>query len=133
MQQFLCILCPTTEKQKKEKLMNEEIFIPMTLFIAIAFVIYFYMMTRHRERMLILEKDVSVEDLKQLFARPKSNYNTAKWALIFLFGGSGLFFGIWLNEMTREDGYVPAAVLVFIGLGLLVWQRLYGKKGEDNS
>ncbi len=113
--------------------MNEEVLIPITMFIAIAFVIYFYMMTRHRERMLLLERDVNVEDLKSLYTRSKSRYDTAKWALIFLFGGIGLFFGIWLNEMTREDGYVPAAVLVFVGLGLLVWQRLYGEKGEDDS
>jgi len=113
--------------------MEEGILVPITMFIAAAFVIYFYMMTRHREKMLLFEKDVSMEDIKILYTKPKSGYNTAKWALIFLFGGSGLFFGIWLNDITGEDGYAPAAVILFVGLGLLVWQRLYGKKGEDNS
>ena len=133
MQQFTKRLCPTTETKKKEKLMDEAIFIPITMFIAMAFVIYFFIITRHRERMLLLEKDVNVEDLKSLYTRSKSRYNMAKWALIFLFGGAGLFLGIWINEMTREDGYAPATVLLFIGLGLLVWQRLYGNKQADES
>ena len=125
--------CPTSEKQKKEKQMNVDIIVPISLFIAAAFVIYFYMMTRHREKMLLFEKDVSMEDIKKLYTKPRSGYNTAKWALIFLFGGSGLFIGIWLSEMTGEDGYAPAAVILFVGLGLLVWQKLYGSKEEDDS
>ena len=116
--------------------MNEEVLIPLTLFIAIAFVIYFGIRSRHMERMLLIEKDVNVEDLKKLYIKSNgkyNKYNTAKWALIFLFGGTGLFFGIWVAEIMREDGYAFASVAISVGIGLLVWQRLYGNKQEDES
>ena len=105
----------------------------ITLFIIIGFVISFHLMTRHKERQLLINKDIGVDDLKRLFFRPSNRFNTARWAFIFLFGGVGLFFGIWINEQTGEDGYVPAAIAVSIGIGLLVWQKIYGdkEKGEE--
>ena len=107
--------------------------IPIILFIIIGFVISFYLMTRHRERQLLIEKDFNVEDLKNLYSRSVNYYNTAKWAFILLFGGIGLFIGIWINEQTREDGYVPATIAVSIGIGLLLWQKIYGDKGKGEE
>ena len=107
--------------------------IPIILFIIIGFVISFHLMTRSKERQLLIEKDISTEDLKILYSKPLNGYNTAKWAFIFLFGGIGLFIGIWLGDQTKEDGYIPAAIAVSVGLGLLVWQKVYGdkEKGEE--
>ena len=107
--------------------------IPIILFIIIGFVISFHLMTRSKERQLLIEKDISTEDLKILYSKPLNRYNTAKWALIFLFGGIGMFIGIWLVEQTGVDIYLPAAIAVSIGTGLLVWQKVYGdkEKGEE--
>lgn len=107
--------------------------IPIILFIIIGFVITFHLMTRSKERQLLIEKNIGVEDLKSLYSKPLNRYNTAKWAFILLFGGIGLFIGIWLNEQTGEHGYVPASIAVSIGIGLLVWQKVYGdkEKGEE--
>ena len=107
--------------------------IPIILFIIIGFVITFHLMTRSKERQLLIEKDINVEDLKSLYSKPLNRYNTAKWALIFLFGGIGMFIGIWLVEQTGVEIYLPAAIAVSIGTGLLVWQKVYGdkEKGEE--
>ena len=107
--------------------------IPIILFIIIGFVISFHLMTRSKERQLLIEKDISTEDLKILYSKSLNRYRTAKWAFILLFGGVGLFIGIWLNEQTGEDGYVPAAIAVSIGIGLLVWQKVYGSKEKDEE
>ena len=107
--------------------------IPIILFIIIGFVITFHLMTRSKERQLLIAKDINVEDLKSLYSKPLNRYNTAKWALIFLFGGIGMFIGIWLVELTGVEIYLPAAIAVSIGTGLLVWQKVYGdkEKGEE--
>ena len=107
--------------------------IPIILFIIIGFVITFHLMTRSKERQLLIEKDISTEDLKILYSNPINRFNTAKWALIFLFGGIGMFIGIWLVEQTGVEIYLPAAIAVSIGTGLLVWQKVYGdkEKGEE--
>ena len=67
------------------------------------------------------------------FLSHKVCYGTARVALVLLFGGVGLFVGIWLSEETGEDGYVPAAIAVSIGLGLLVWQKLYGDSEPEED
>ena len=107
--------------------------IPIILFIIIGFVVSFHLMTRHKERQLLIEKGSSIEDLKMLNFKSLSPYNTAKWAFILLFGGGGLFFGIWISEQMREDGYIPASIAVFVGLGLLLWQKIYGAKATDDE
>ncbi len=107
--------------------------IPIILFIIIGFVITFHLMTRSKERQLLIEKDFTVEDLKSLYSKPLNHHNTAKWAFILLFGGIGLFIGIWLSEQTGEDGYALAAIALSIGIGLLVWQKVYGSKEKDEE
>lgn len=107
--------------------------IPIILFIIIGFVVSFHLMTRHKERQLLIEKGSSIEDLKMLNFKSLSPYNTAKWAFILLFGGGGLFFGIWISEQMREDGYIPASIAVSVGLGLLLWQKIYGLKVNDEK
>jgi len=107
--------------------------IPIIMFIVIGFVISFHLMTRHKERISLIEKGSSIEDLKMLNFKSLSPYNTAKWAFILLFGGGGLFFGIWISEQMREDGYIPASIAVSVGLGLLLWQKIYGTKPNEDE
>lgn len=112
-----------------------EALIPIVLFITIGLVISLHVISRHRERQLLIEKEVDVEALKSLYHRPKNTYATAKWALILLFGGVGLMVGVYLNDgMGRHgDGYAFASVAISVGIGLLVWQKLYGNKEIDQE
>ncbi len=109
--------------------------IPIILFITIGLVISLHLIARHRERQLLIEKEVDVEALKKLYHRPKNIYGTAKWALMLLFGGIGLLVGIISYEsMGRyNEGYVFASVFISVGIGLLVWQKLYGNKEIEES
>ena len=109
--------------------------IPIIMFIVIGFVISFYLMTRSKERQTLIEKDINVDDLKRLYSKPFNRYNTAKWAFISLFGGIGIFIGIYIAEnLSRgEDGYIPASIAVSVGIGLLLWQKIYGDKANDEE
>lgn len=107
--------------------------IPVFLYIVVGLVVTFYLMNRYKERRLLIEKGSGVEDLKILDAKSLTPYNTAKWAFILLFGGVGLFIGIWIGEQTREDGYIPASIAVSVGIGLLLWQKIYGAKATDDE
>lgn len=107
--------------------------IPIILFITVGFVVSFHLMTRHKERQLLIEKGSSIGDLKMLNFKSLSPYNTVKWAFILLFGGSGLFFGIWISGHMREEGYIPASIAVSVGLGLLLWQKIYGTKPKEDE
>lgn len=109
--------------------------IPIVMFITIGLVVSLHIISRHRERQLLIEKEVDVEALKKLYHRPKNMYSTAKYALISLFGGVGLMVGINRYESMggNNEGYVFASVAISIGIGLLVWQKLYGNKEIEES
>ena len=109
--------------------------IPIVMFITIGLVFSLHVISRHRERQLLIEKEVDVEALKSLYHRPKNIYTTAKWALILLFGGIGLLVGGYLDDGIglHGDGYAFASVAISVGIGLLVWQKLYGNKEIDNE
>ena len=109
--------------------------IPIVLFITIGLVISLHLIARHRERQLLIEKEVDVEALKKLYHRPKNIYTTAKWALIFLFGGIGLMVGVYISDGIGRHGdeYGFASVAISVGIGLLVWQKLYGNKEIEES
>ena len=114
--------------------MNEEILIPIVLFLVIGFILSFYIMARHKERQLLIEKEVDAETIKTLYGRIRYKFSTAKWAFIFLFGGIGLFTGIIItDEYHGNEGYAFASVAISVGIGLLVWQRLYGDKEENHE
>ena len=109
--------------------------IPIVLFITIGLVLSLFVISRHRERQLLIEKEVDGETLKSLYPRPKNIYATAKWALILLFGGVGLLVGVYLDDVIgwQCNGYAFASVAISVGIGLLVWQKLYGNKEIDNE
>jgi len=109
--------------------------IPIVMFITIGLVVSLHLLARHRERQLLIEKEVDVEALKKLYHRPKNMYSTAKYALILLFGGVGLIVGIYISEGIgrHSDGYEFATVAISVGIGLLVWQKLYGNKEIEES
>jgi len=119
----------TKKGEKMEQL------IPIVLFITIGLVVSLHIISRHRERQLLIEKEVDVEALKKLYHRPKNIYATAKWALMLLFGGTGLMVGIYINDEVGlyGDGYAFASVAISVGIGLLVWQKLYGNKEIEES
>jgi len=132
LQHFSDAICPMCERKKGEKM--EEL-IPIVLFITTGLVFSLHVIARHRERQLLIEKEVDVEALKKLYHRPKNLYNTAKWALMLLFGGVGLMVGEILDDGIgrHSDGYAFASVAISIGIGLLVWQKLYGNKEIEES
>ena len=62
------------------------IFIPLTFTIATAIVVYLYLSNRSKERLALIEKSSSHEDLKLLFAKRKASdpsvYRVAKWGIL---------------------------------------------------
>ena len=102
--------------------------IPIVLFIAIAVVFVLYFKWRSAERMAIIEKGLTGEDLRYFYARrPAHPRNIAKWALIFLFGGVGIAVAVLVSDATGNEGYGFGIVVLSIGLALLVYYTKFAK------
>ena len=109
-----------------------EVFVPIIFFFVVGGIIASFVLTRHKERMTMLDRGLSPEDIKQLYERSagKSNpYSSLKWGIVFLSIGLAVIVGMWLREVTYvEEGIYPALITLFGGAGLIVYYMTVRKK-----
>jgi len=90
--------------------------VSVTLFAAVFGMVYVFLMTRHRERMTILEKNINPSPFK-------STNNTAllKYGIIWLGVSIGLIVGNLLYNWGVEETFSYASmVFMFSGIGMIV-------------
>jgi flagellar biosynthesis protein FliQ len=108
----------------KQEIMNEEILIPISLFLAIFGIVYLYLSTRNRERLALIEKGA---DASIFMGKHKSNTSFSKIILLnlslLLMGiGVGVFIALILTTYTslNEGALYPASIFTMAGVALFV-------------
>lgn len=94
--------------------------------------IFYYLHTRNKQRLTMLEKGV---DPKTFCPRPTANkYSSLKWSLLLIGVAIGLFFAAVLDSSTDlAEGAQFAMVLLFGGLGLLVYFFIIKNNDQDGD
>lgn len=122
-----------------------EAFVPVIAIIATfgipGVIILWYLYSRHRERMRLIEKGLTPEEVKSYFAnpniKPPSKFSTLKWGLLFLFVGLGILTSnILYNMYDFDEGVGVGIVFMFGGIGLLIYYAIINsssKKDEKTS
>lgn len=109
-----------------------EVYIPIVLFLSVAAVIIMGMASRHRERITMIEKGLSSEDIKALYTREQNRTNpmgVLKWGILFVFVGLAVLLGTYLDQVYHlDDGIMVGLVTLFGGLGLVVFYGIASKK-----
>jgi hypothetical protein len=109
-----------------------EVYIPIVLFISVAAVIIMHLASRHRERLTMIEKGMSSDDIKALFARGEYRTNplgVLKWGILFLFVGMATLLGNYLDATYNvRDGVMIGLITLFAGIGLVVFYVIAAKK-----
>lgn len=81
--------------------------------------------TRHRERMGMIEKGLSAEEIKSLYHREATHWSplsSLKWGIILVAVGVAIILGMSLQHMYYvEGGIYPALITLFGGIGLVVF------------
>lgn len=112
----------------------DEVFIPIVFFIAAAAVIIMFIASRHRERLTMIEKGMSSEDIKSMFARGQYRTNSLsvlKWGILFVFVGMATMLGNYLDSLYGiRDGVIIGMVMLSGGIGLVIYYAIAAKKGE---
>jgi hypothetical protein len=110
----------------------DEVLIPIVLFISAAAVLIMNIATRHRERITMIEKGMSSEDIKALFARGQYRSNpltTLKWGILAVFVGMATLLGNYLDaQYGVRDGIIIGLVILFAGIGLVIFYAIASKK-----
>lgn len=109
------------------------VFIPivMTLTVGLVWITVAYF--KSRERQMLIERGLPVEDIKQLFERKeRSNpFLLTKLGIIAVFFGVGLGLGMYLQETTDQEFWVPLLLFTLTGLGFVI-ANLLGRKLEKS-
>ena len=112
--------------------MNEEIMIPIVFFLSIALVWGMIILTKHKERMTMIEKGLSPEDIKSMYQRGMLRVNplsSLKWGIIFLAIGVAALLGMWIHSSYYVgEEIIPALMAVFGGIGLITFYSLAARK-----
>ncbi|HQY20263.1 MAG TPA: DUF6249 domain-containing protein [Ignavibacteria bacterium] len=118
-----------------------EAFIPV---VAIVFtfgipgvLLFWWIYTKHREKMRLIEKGLSPEEVKAYFAdntKPKNPYASLKFGLVLLFLGFGIFLANVAESIYDvEEGVMMGIIVTFIGLGFLIYFLVVNSKNKNET
>lgn len=101
-------------------------------------IIFWWLYTKHRERMRLIEKGLTPEEVKAYFSdvsqKPANKYSSLKWGILFTFLGLGIFLANLLESLYDiEEGVMMGMILFCVGLGLLLYYSIVSAKTKNVS
>ncbi len=100
-------------------------------------IIFWYIYIRHKERTKLMDMGLSPQEAKEYFRelerKPKNPYASLKWGILLTMIGIGLFIGIILDEMGFKDSLTGVMVLMFGGIGFLIYYFVIRKKTGNGA
>jgi len=94
----------------------EGIFVPLSFFLAIFAILYVYWTTRTKERLALINKDLTAN----IFKNDCSKYVLLKWGLFLVSAGLGVFVAYFLAQVINEVTAYFSMILIFGGIGLMI-------------
>jgi hypothetical protein len=110
---------------------DQEIIIPVTFFLTVAAIFIVAIITRHRERILMMEKGLSSEEMKSMNLKDvrRDPLSSLKWGIVIMMAGFAAFIGILLHQYFYvEEGIIIGMLSLFVGIGLIVFYVIAAKK-----
>ena len=89
----------------------------ITLIISLVIATYFYF--RSRERQMMIEKGLTVEQISELFKSKRNPYTWLKLGIIIIGTGIGVGLGVLTENIGLYEGFIPLFIITFIGLGFV--------------
>lgn len=89
----------------------------ITLIIGLVIATYFYF--RSRERQMMIEKGLTVEQISELFKSKRNPYTWLKIGIIVIGTGLGVGLGVLADDIGLSEGFIPLFIITFIGIGFV--------------
>ena len=95
-------------------------------------IIFYWIYMKHKERTKLMDMGLSPQEARDYFRemekKPKNPIGSLKWGILFSMIGIGLFFGILLDEAGFKDELTGVMVLLFGGLGFIIYYFVASSK-----
>ncbi|MCX7834419.1 MAG: DUF6249 domain-containing protein [Ignavibacteria bacterium] len=101
-----------------------------------ALIVYWSIYTRHRERMRLIEKGLTADEVKNFFKEEKAQnpYRGLKFGIILLFLGAGIILANLMYDVFElSDGYTGGFLILFLGLGFLTYYLIIKNKEKKSK
>jgi preprotein translocase subunit YajC len=116
-----------------------EVMIPLvvtvTFFTLIGLIFYYYTTTRHKERMAMIDKGFTPEQIRSIARRMfkgSSPLGSLKWGIIIVAIGLAIIVGNFLRAVYNIDESIVAGVIfLFAGLALVIFYFIAAKKTRE--
>jgi F0F1-type ATP synthase assembly protein I len=99
--------------------------------------IFWYLWVKHKERIKLMDMGLSPQEASDYFKetekRPKNPYSSLKWGILLSMVGLGLFIGILLDELGFKSEITGVLVLLFGGLGFIIYYLIVNSKIKKND
>ena len=86
-----------------------------------------------KEKQMLIEKGLSPAEIKEFLHKKKDKNLLLKIGLIVTFFGLGIGTGMFLEDATAKDFYVPLSILVLTGVGFILANKYGNIKEADEE
>jgi hypothetical protein len=116
--------------------MNVDITAIFVLFIIFGgIVMIVYVSTRHKERMTMITKGLTLDEIKAYQTQYPGQNNpltSMKWGILFIFTGLAVLIGNFLHEKYYvDDSVIVGMVCIFAGVALMLFYGIAAKKSQQ--
>ncbi len=117
--------------------MDEAVFVFIALFASVFGIIYYYLQSRHKERMSLIENGADAK-LFQTGTRKKPYFFAMLLGILFISIALGIGVGYWINESMdsfRRHDEAPyfISIFFFVGIGFIGAYILHKKELEKQD
>jgi hypothetical protein len=110
---------------------SDAIAIPIIFTLVLGVVFMVAIITRHRERISMVERGLSSEEIKAMYTRQlqRNPLTSLKWGIVLVMAGTAILLGNYLREAYgMRDGAILGLVALLVGVGLVIFYAIAGKK-----
>jgi len=107
--------------------------IPIIITLVIGIIILTGIYFGSREKQMLIEKGLSPAEIKEFLLKKKDKNLLLKIGLIITFFGLGLGLGMFLEDATSKEFYIPLSLFVFTGVGFILANQYGNKKEVDQE
>ena len=109
------------------------VFIPIiiTLVIGVVLIVHFYL--HSKEKQMLIEKGLSTEEIKKFFEERRDGLGLLKIGIISIAFGIGLGFGMFMEDTTSKEYWIPLSLFIGTGIGFVVANVLSEKMKKNKS
>lgn len=110
------------------------VIITIFVFTCIVIIVGGFILARHKERMSLIEKGMTLQDLRgELEAEKRYRHplRSLMWGFVFVAIGLAILVGMAFTEWYHfDDGIFPALITLFGGIALVVYYTVASKKQQ---